>query len=132
MIFSLIKLLFYSKVKSNIDQRYYYVLGTGADSTKKADKLARLKIKIDKLQLGIDNIIISEAHPFFSRYGYAVNGEIFINLNIADHDLLFNIVLHELSHIITGFINHNIVFWDTYNQLYNKAIRMGFIKINNQ
>lgn len=136
---------------SNVDQRQYVVRNL-PDRKEAADKLAKLRIKLEdfinhmhlnKNSKGITRIkkrfsaILSESEAESKYTSYTINkgDKIFMcvrerdeNNRLIDENTLFFVALHELAHIMTVSVGHTDEFWKNFKYLLKHAINDGYYK----
>ena len=144
------KHLYLSKVKSNINNKIYYVRNL-PNKEEAADKLANLGISLKELIDSLDESDkdkgsnntklkkkfnpnhITENVPGSMYVAYSVNKgeELSICIRdknsekfIDDNTIKF-VAIHELSHIMSNSIGHTKEFWDNMKYLLEKAISLG-------
>ena len=148
------KNLFLDKVKSSVNNKYYYVRNL-PDKEEAADKLAEignlLKSLIDSLDGGDDkrgedisrlkksfnSDYITENIPGSIYVAYSVNKGEELSICIREKDtekfidnntILF-VAIHELSHIMTDETGHTPLFWNNMKFLLEKASSLGIYQV---
>lgn len=132
----------YYKIKSKIDNRYYYV-NKNEDCYKSADLLGSLNNKIDKLKNYLkdeDDPLIKRLHTKYNpsclreninlsiNTAYTVNKGEEIHLCLKnsdgtyiDENVIMFVLLHEITHVITIDEGHTDTFWKNMKFLIEKA-----------
>lgn len=146
------------KIKSNIDGNYYLVKNT-PNKQQKADTLAILFLKINKLldYLKSNNIKLNKQTINYDKIKNTLNNsEIIENITnsdtsytinkgekiiiclsnrktdkIYDLNLLVYVLIHELSHIINSDYGHGDKFKSIFAQLVKYAIDIGIYNYEN-
>lgn len=148
------KNLFLDKVKSSVNNKYYYVRNL-PDKEEAADKLAELgnllKSLIDslnekddakgeditRLKESFNPEYITENIPGSIYVAYSVNKGEELSICIREKDtekfidnntILF-VAIHELSHIMTDETGHTPLFWDNMKFLLEKASSLGIYQV---
>ena len=148
------KNLFLDKVKSSVNNKYYYVRNL-PDKEEAADKLAELgnllKSLIDsldekddtkgeditRLKKSFNSEYITENIPGSIYVAYSVNKGEELSICIREKDtekfidtntILF-VAIHELSHIMTDETGHTPLFWDNMKFLLEKASSLGIYHV---
>lgn len=143
-------------VKSTIDGQTYKVRDM-PDKQEAADKMAKIRIKMNKLKLHLESTFpdkpqvkqlsrnftananrFCESTPDAEHTSYSVNkGEsVFFCLrqregndeSLVDEDIVTFVAIHEMGHMITASIGHGPDFWNNFAWLLQQAEQIGIYK----
>ena len=144
------KSLYLDKIKSNINNKEYYVRNL-TDKNEAANKLANISIKLEnlinsldlkdkekgeynkKLKESFNSEHITENIPGSQYVAYSVNKGEELSLciredkteKILDDNIIIFVAIHELSHIMTPETGHTPLFWDNMKYLLENATSIG-------
>jgi len=144
------KYLYLSRVKSEIDENYYFVrnLHNKQEASNKLSELGiklgelvdkcnadseERKRKIEKLKKSFNRNSITENIPGSLYAAYSVNKGEELSICIRDkkteefidNNTLMFVCIHELSHIMSDDIGHTTEFWDNMKYLLLEAEKVG-------
>jgi hypothetical protein len=144
------------EVKSTVDNRVYKVRDM-SDKQAAADLLARVRIKINKLYLHLqekypakpqvrqlvqnfkpDNSRFLESTPDAEHTSYSVNKGEAVHLclrqregsneALMDENVMTFVALHEMAHVITPSLGHGPDFWNNFAWLLKQAEAIGIYR----